>query len=142
MIAEYSSEGVMAPSRMLRRGDHKLVVTRGLPPLLFDLASDPLELRDLAGQATLAGLQAQLRARLLADWDPDATDARIRASQRRRLFLRELGLRHGAFPAWSHEARPGDKARFVRPSTAGGPVGPKPRARFPFVTPTPPDKAG
>jgi pyocin large subunit-like protein len=64
------------------------------------------------------------------------------SSQRRRLFLRELGLRHGAFPSWSHIARPGDQTRFVRPSTAGGPVGPKPRARFPFVEPTPPDKTG
>ncbi len=142
VIAEYSSEGVMAPSRMLRRGMHKLIFTRGLLPMLFDLASDPLELRDLAGQAGSADLQAQLQSRLLADWSPDDTDARIRASQRRRLFLRELGLRHGAFPSWSHEARPGDKARFVRPSTAGGPVGPKPRARFPFVQPTPPDKTG
>ena len=64
------------------------------------------------------------------------------ASQRRRLFLRELGLKHGGFPEWSYEARPGDKARFVRPSTAGKAVGPKPRMRFPFVKPTPPDRQG
>ena len=72
------------------------------------------------------------------EWN--AVDARIRASQRRRLFLRALGKDRGAFPNWAFEARPGDAGRFVRPSTAGGPVGPKPRARFPFVQPTPPDR--
>jgi choline-sulfatase len=140
VLAEYSSEGVCAPSRMLRRGDHKLVHTLGLPPMLFDLRHDPLEQHDLAGRPGLAALQAGLTARLLADWDPVAVDARIRASQRRRLFLRALGKDRGAFPNWAFEARPGDAGRFVRPSTAGGPVGPKPRARFPFVQPTPPDR--
>jgi hypothetical protein len=108
--------------------------------MLFDLRHDPLELHDLAGRPGLAALQAGLTARLLADWDPVAVDARIRASQRRRLFLRALGKDRGAFPNWAFEARPGDAGRFVRPSTAGGPVGPKPRARFPFVQPTPPDR--
>lgn len=142
VIAEYSSEGVIAPSRMVRRGPWKLVHTLGLPPLLFDLVRDPLELANVAGRPETAAVQAELTERLLADWDPQATDARIRASQRRRLFLRRLGLDRDAFPQWAYEARPGDKGRFVRPSTAGGPVGPKPRSRFPFVAPTPPDKAG
>lgn len=110
VLAEYSSEGVCAPSRMLRRGRHKFVLTRGLPPQPFDLQHDPLELDNLAGRPELAATEQALPARLLADWDPDATDARIRASQRRRLFLRELGLKNGGFPNWSHEARPGDPA--------------------------------
>ena len=41
VIAEYSSEGVCAPSRMVRDGVHKYILTRGLPPMLFDLAADP-----------------------------------------------------------------------------------------------------
>lgn len=141
VLSEYSSEGVCAPSRMLRRGRHKLVCTLGLPPLLFDLQADPLERQDLAANPAHAELLATLRARLQADWDAHAIDASIRASQRRRLFLRRLGLARGEFPQWSWEARPGDRTRFVRPSTAGGPVGPKPRMRFPFVPPTPPDKS-
>jgi choline-sulfatase len=139
VLSEYSSEGVCAPSRMLRRGPHKLVYTLGLPPLLFDLAHDPLELNDLAADTAHAQVLAALLERLQADWDAPAIDASIRASQRRRLFLRQLGLARGEFPAWSWEARPGDRARFVRPSTAGGAVGPKPRQRYPFVPPTPPD---
>ena len=140
VIAEYSAEGVMAPTRMLRRGPHKLVLTRGLAQMLFDLVHDPFELDDLAPHPEHGSLLSSLLDRMLLDWDPDLVEARIRASQRRRLFLRELGLKHGGFPEWSYEARPGDKARFVRPSTAGKAVGPKPRMRFPFVPPTPPDK--
>ena len=141
VIAEYSSEGVCAPSRMLRRGRYKYVYTLGLPPMLFDLERDPLELQDLAGSPENTVIEASLRERLLADWNPEATDVRIRDSQRRRLFLRQLYLKTGAFPQWSFEARPGDSQRFVRPSTFGGPIGPKPRSRFPFVKPTPPDRS-
>jgi choline-sulfatase len=140
VLSEYSSEGVCAPSRMLRRGSHKLVSTLGLPPMLFDLERDPLELHDLASEPAYDTLLQTLQQRLVADWDAPSLDTRIRASQRRRLFLRQLGVARGEFPAWSWEARPGDRARFVRPATAGGPVGPKPRMRFPFVPPTPPDK--
>ena len=139
-VSEYSSEGVVAPSRMVRRGRHKYIFTRGLAPLLFDVEADPRELRNLAGRPEVASVERELRERVLAGWDPDAIDGRIRASQRRRLFLRELGMKTGAFPDWTFEARPGDANRFVRPATATGAVGAKPRARFPYVEPTPPDR--
>ena len=139
-VSEYSAEGVVAPSRMVRRGDWKYVYTMGLPPLMFDLAHDPLELRDRAGDPAVAVVEGALRARLLADWNPVEVDGRVRASQRRRLFLRELALASGAFPEWNYEARAGDARRFVRPATATGAVGAKPRARFPYVDPTPPDR--
>ena len=140
-LSEYSSEGVIAPSRMIRRGRWKYVHTLGVPPLLFDLADDPRELRNLAGGAAVVEIESSLRERVLADWNPQDIDARVRASQRRRLFLRELAMKSGAFPEWTFEARSGDRDRFVRPSTATGAVGAKPRMRFPFVQPTPPDRA-
>ena len=140
-VSEYSSEGVVAPSRMVRRGRWKYVFTRGLAPMLFDLERDPREQNDVAGRPEVAATEAHLRDRLLSDWNPDEVDARIRASQRRRLFLRELGMRSGNFPDWNYEARPGDAQRFVRPATVTGAVGAKPRARFPYIEPTPPDRA-
>jgi choline-sulfatase len=141
-ISEYSSEGVIAPSRMVRRGACKYVYTLGLPPLLFDLALDPQELRNRAGDPDYRAIEAELHARVMQDWDPEDVHRRILLSQRRRLFLKAESQRKGRFPAWTYEARAGDAARFVRPATAGGPVGPKPRARFPFVQPTPPDLPG
>jgi choline-sulfatase len=137
VVSEYSSEGVCAPSRMLRRGDFKYVYTRGLPPMLFDLKNDAKELHDLARDSDHAAVAAQLHARILADWDPAQIHARVLASQRRRLFLRQLAIQSKAFPDWTYEARQGDRDRFVRPSSALGAVGAKPRMRFPFVQPTP-----
>lgn len=139
VLAEYSSEGVVAPSRMVRRGDYKYVYTRGLPSLLFDLQRDPQELRNLAGSAAHADIEAALHARLLADWDPEDIHARILASQKRRLFLRQLSIARKSFPDWTYEARAGDRDRFVRPASALGAVGAKPRMRYPFVQPTPPE---
>jgi len=141
-VSEYSSEGVCAPSRMVRRGRYKYIYTLGLPPLLFDLESDPKELRNLAGQPAVRVVEAELHRRALADWDPDDVHRRILLSQRRRLFLKAESQRKGHFPDWTFEAREGDADRFVRPAGAGGAVGPKPRARFPFVSPTPPDLPG
>jgi choline-sulfatase len=140
-LSEYSSEGVIAPSRMIRRGRWKYMYTLGVPPLLFDLHDDPRELRNLAGRPAVAQAESALRERLLADWNPAEVDARVRASQRRRLFLRQLSIESGAFPDWTFEARSGDRDRYVRPSTATGTIGAKPRMRFPFVQPTPPDRA-
>ena len=142
VLSEYSSEGVCAPSRMLRQGDHKLVFTRGLKPLLHDLRNDPNELENLSGRASHAAIEARMRERLLADWDPVAVDAAVRASQQRRLFLRELSKRSGKFPEWTFEARPGDRGRFVRPANSGGSIGAKPRSRLPYVVPRPPDRGG
>jgi choline-sulfatase len=141
-VSEYSSEGVCAPSRMVRRGRYKYIYTLGLPPLLFDLESDPRELRNLAGQPELRFIEAELHRRTIAGWDPEEVLRRILLSQQRRLFLKAEAQRKGHFPDWTFEVRDGDAGRFVRPSTAGGPVGPKPRARFPFVQPTPPDLPG
>lgn len=139
-VSEYSSEGVIAPSRMVRRGPWKYVLTRGVAPLLFNLHDDPQELTNLAGRPAVDAIERELRARALADWDPDATDLRIRQSQRRRLFLREVSLQKGGFPPWNFEARPGDAQRYVRPASATGAVGAKPRMRFPYITPTPADR--
>jgi choline-sulfatase len=141
-ISEYSSEGVCAPSRMVRRGRFKYIYTRGLPPMLFDLEQDPHELRNLAGQPDHAANEETLHARAMDGWDPVEVHQRILLSQRRRLFLKAEAQRKGQFPDWTYEARDGDSARFVRPTTHGGAVGPKPRARFPFVQPTPPDRPG
>ncbi len=75
----------------------------------------------------------------LEDWNPDDVNDRVLQSQRRRLLLRAEAKRKGKFPAWTYVAREGDAERFVRSTTHGGAVGAKPRSRFPFVSPTPPE---
>ena len=98
-ISAYFAEGSVAPARMLRRGRYKLNFYYGERPELFDLEEDPDELNDLAGSPEHADLQARLMEELLADWDPEEIDRRVRASQRRRL-LRHAGDPGSFAPVW------------------------------------------
>ena len=56
----------------------------------------------------------------------------VRASQRRRLYLKEAAMRSGHPVSWDFQASRDDSRRFVR---AHGAAGAKARARFPFVPP-------
>jgi choline-sulfatase len=141
VISEYSSEGVCAPSRMVRHGRWKYILTHGLPPLLYDLVADPDELLNLAGRPEHADIEAGLHARLVRDWDPAQMHARILASQRRRLFLGAVAASSEAYPNWAYQPFTDESKRFIRGSGAAGPTSVKARARFPYVEPAAPDHA-
>ncbi len=84
-FSEYCTDTVPAwtggravQQRMVRAGDHKLVVYNGAPDQLFDLAADPDETRDLADDPAMAGVLSDLRARIAADgWHGDRIAARM-----------------------------------------------------------------
>ena len=66
---------------MLRKGRYKYHYYVGYRPELFDLADDPEELHDLAGDpahtTTLVEMETLLRKRL----DPEAVDRKAKADQ-------------------------------------------------------------
>jgi choline-sulfatase len=66
---------------MLRTLRHKYVHYIGAPPQLFDLETDPEELRDLAEDPAQAPLLAAFEARLRGLLDPEAVDAQAKADQ-------------------------------------------------------------
>lgn len=140
VISEYSSEGVCAPSRMVREGPWKYIFTNGLAPLLFNLQSDPDELENLSGQAAHAEIEKQLHARLVQGWDPATVHAQILASQRERLFLAEVAGANVGSPNWAFQPFVDETQRFIRGSGAAGPTSVKSRARFPYVEPAQPDQ--
>jgi choline-sulfatase len=74
--------GMAVRQRMIRCGRWKLAYYHGYPPQLFDLDSDPDESRDLAADPAHAEIRETLLGRVLADWDPEEIDRRMR--QRRR----------------------------------------------------------
>ncbi len=67
-------------SFMLRRGDWKYIVFAGMSPLLFDLAEDPHEVRNLA--LTRPDIVADLDQRLRQVVDYEAVDAEVKAYDR------------------------------------------------------------
>jgi choline-sulfatase len=87
-FAEYLAHGVARPMAMLRRGRYKLNYSLDDPPELYDLATDPHEFQDLSADPAFREVREDLRARLLADWDPVALEQRVRQSQRDRLLIR------------------------------------------------------
>ncbi|GAP33658.1 choline-sulfatase [Piscinibacter sakaiensis] len=136
--SEYYDMGVCAPCRMVREGDHKYIYTHGHPALLFDLASDPAECRNLAGDPALADVERRLHAAVLDGWQPEAMTERILHSQAARQLIWGVSRADAARDNWSIEARNGDKRRWVRGGgDQEGTNAVKGRMRFPYVPPTP-----
>ena len=69
--AEHGPTRGEAPSRMIRRGRHKLYkYADDTPPALFDLVADPGEARDLADDPAHAATRDELLRALYRGWDP------------------------------------------------------------------------
>jgi choline-sulfatase len=106
---EYLAEGVRSPQVTLVRGDLKLIRTLGEPDVLYDLAVDPDERDDLAGDPRAVDLAAEADRR----WNLERLDADVRASQaRRRLVAAALAM--GAVTAWDHPSPDDGAARYIR----------------------------
>jgi choline-sulfatase len=110
---EYAAEGSAAPLVALRDGRFKLVLCEPDPPLLFDLEADPDELRNLAADATHAGLLATLSAEARSRWDLAGFDADVRASQSRRHVVYGA-LRNGAYFPWDYQPMRRASERYMR----------------------------
>ena len=106
---EYLAEGVRSPQVTLVRGDLKLIRTLGELDVLYDLATDPDERNDLAGDPRAADLAAEADRR----WNLERLNADVRASQgRRRLVAGALAT--GAVTAWDHPSPDDGASRYIR----------------------------
>ncbi|MEM9203605.1 MAG: choline-sulfatase [Actinomycetota bacterium] len=113
VFGENLSEGATAPLLMAKRGDLKYVWSGCDPEQLFDLANDPRELTNLAGDAAYTDAQTDLSSLVHDRWDVQTLGPLVEESQRRRTFLREL-YAGGRAPEWRQS--PTDQAtRHVLP---------------------------
>jgi choline-sulfatase len=85
VFSEYHGMGSKTAAYMLRKGRYKLVYYADYRPQLFDLASDPEELNDIAGQANAQPILEELEEELALICDPAAVDRQAKADQQRRL---------------------------------------------------------
>ena len=133
-ISEYSADGSTGPSRMVRKGSYKYMNIEGVDQMLFDLASDPLELNNLIDDADHQVAVEDLRTILETGWDIEEIRARVLANQQQRLFIH--GVTKGD-PTYVYRVRNDDGDRYVRNASAADT---KARARLPYVAPAQPDK--
>jgi choline-sulfatase len=104
VFVEYHSEGVYAPCWLRREGTLKYVYIHGHGEQLFDLATDPDELRDLAGDPAYADHVSRARADILSRYDADEIERRIRQSIEDRRLVRAAMAATGT--VWAYDPDP------------------------------------
>jgi choline-sulfatase len=104
VLAEYTAEGALTPILMVRDGSLKLIWSEADPPLLFDLAADPDELRNLADDPGHAERLGRLVAMVHANWQPARLHDDVLASQRARRFTWP-SLMTGRHTSWDYQPR-------------------------------------
>ncbi|MCW2248861.1 choline-sulfatase [Azospirillum fermentarium] len=137
VFAEYLGEGVLSPAFMVRRGRYKYIVCEDDPPQLFDLATDPHERANRAGDPALADVEAALAAAIARRWDAAALKQAVIDSQRRRLFAHGV-LLTGRHTPWDYQPHRTAATAYVRNFGVAEDTL-KAVARLPPVAPVPPD---
>jgi choline-sulfatase len=113
VLMEYAAEGSCAPLVSIRDGRHKFIHCEIDPPQLFDLAEDPHETRNLAGDPAHGELVARFSAEIGRRWDMAAFDAAVRESQARRCVVYPA-LRNGAYYPWDFQPLRQASERYMR----------------------------
>ncbi|MEM1237049.1 MAG: choline-sulfatase [Pseudomonadota bacterium] len=90
VIGEYCAECAGAPVVMIRRGNLKYIHCDLDPPQLYDLARDPWELANVAGDPAYTDAAAAFAAEVQERWDTGALKAQVIESQQTRLKLHAM----------------------------------------------------
>ena len=85
ILSEYHAAASTHGAYMIRHGRFKYIHYLVAPPMLFDLAADPNERRDLGQDPAFAGVVAECRARLYRVVDPEAVDRLCKADQAKKI---------------------------------------------------------
>jgi choline-sulfatase len=101
VIGEYLAEGYPAPVVMIRRGQRKFIHSVADGPELYDLASDPQELRNLALQPAHRRTVDDLVREAEGRWDFEQLRAVVIASQRQRRTI-HAALTTGRIAPWDY----------------------------------------
>lgn len=111
IVIEYLAEGVTRPQITIIRGQYKFTCCPGDPDQLFDLESDPAELSNIAADPAHSELVAELLGVVRAEYDLEALEEEIVASQRRRQLV-SSALATGVTRHW--DVNPDEPQRYVR----------------------------
>ena len=113
-MAEHIDGGTKGPRVMLRQGKMKIVVSDAYPTQLYDLASDPGEVRNLAGDSGYSGVLRRMAGKVAGIWDLARLRDDVMASQRIRQFVNRA-MQKGRQRPWEHYPNAIEEhTRFVR----------------------------
>lgn len=110
---EYAAEGTITPMVALRQGAWKYIHCLADEDQLFDLAADPDEEVNLAGDPRAAEVLAHFQTMVAERWDLPRYDEEVRASQARRWVVYEA-LRSGAYYPWDYQPLRAASERYMR----------------------------
>jgi choline-sulfatase len=102
-FSEYHSQGAHGPCFMVRQDAYKYVSIHGYESQLFDLEADPGEWRNLAGRPAYKDIEEHLRARILAQFDPDGIERAVMESVHKRMLVKRAMALTGT--RWDAEPR-------------------------------------
>lgn len=88
VFCEFEGEGWNHPRACIRVGRYKYVYNHTADERLYDLQADPYEMDDLSARPEHAETRAQLREKLLSQWDPERVEGRVLLAQARRKIAR------------------------------------------------------
>lgn len=105
-FSEYSSDEYGPPGgccqRMVRQDEWKLVYYDGQEPQLFNLAEDPDELDDRAGDPGCRQIRCELTQRVIDGWNPGLVRAQMSVKRAENQILR----------AWAQQTKPSEQYRW------------------------------
>ena len=112
-IGEYCAEMAWHPVLMIRRGPLKYIHCDPDPPQLYDIANDPLEKVNLAGDPDYAEKETEFAAEVAARWDSKKLRADIIRTQKSRRAL-HAAMEAGASEHWDYNPPSDASQQYVR----------------------------
>ncbi|EPE33551.1 Alkaline phosphatase-like protein [Glarea lozoyensis ATCC 20868] len=121
VFAEYCGEGTIAPMMMIRRGDWKYITCPADPDQLYNLATDPKEIVNLASlpskhpliTAEVSQILSDFVAEAKAKWDMEKITSDVLISQKQRRLVWSA-LKQGAFTSWDHNPNDDGREKYIR----------------------------
>lgn len=113
VFGEYCAECASHPILMVRRGNFKYIHCDTDPPQLFDIASDPAELHNLAGSTQYVDIAAGFATEVAARWDSTKIRDDVLATQRQRHAVHQA-MQRGALTSWDYHPKRDASQEFVR----------------------------